>query len=375
VISIPLGFFGGIGGASRKGILVKGGNYLEALNNLDIVVFDKTGTLTKGVFEVTKINTANGFSDTQVLEIAAYAESYSNHPVALSIMKAYRDTIIKDKLSVHGETAEENKLSELTVTVDKSKSSYYSELIDYSRLADYTEIAGHGISVILDGKSVLVGNHKLMESKDVSFPESNEIGTKVYIAADGQYAGSIVISDEVKPDSRDAILALKAKGIKTAMLTGDNIPIAEKIAKELSIDEVYAELLPHEKVKKLEELYATKSSKGKLAFVGDGINDAPVLARADIGIAMGGLGSDAAIEAADVVLMTDEPSKLTEAMAIARFTKRVVWQNIIFALGVKGIVLLFGAFGVASMWEAVFADVGVSLLAVLNAMRVLRSRV
>jgi len=213
-----------------------------------------------------------------------------------------------------------------------------------------------------------------MESKGVSVPESNEIGTQVYISTDGQYAGSIIISDEVKPDSREAILALKAKGIKTAMLTGDNAAIADKTAKELSLDEVYAELLPHEKVEKLEELYATKSPKGKLAFVGDGINDAPVLARADIGIAMGGLGSDAAIEAADVVLMTDEPSKLTEALTIARFTKRVVWQNIVFALGVKGIVLLLGAFGIATMWEAVFADVGVSLLAVLNAMRVLKQR-
>jgi len=362
VISIPLGFFGGIGGASRKGILVKGGNYLEALNNLDIVVFDKTGTLTKGVFEVTSINAANGFTEAQVLETAAYAENYSNHPVALSIIKAYCG--VNDK----------NKSSGSVNTDGSCKLTDYNELIDSRRLSEYTEIAGFGVSVSLDGKSVLAGNHKLMESKGVSFPESSETGTKVYIAIDGQFAGSIVISDEVKPDSRDAILALKAKGIKTAMLTGDNAAIADKIAKELSLDEVYAELLPHEKVEKLEELYSTKSAKGKLAFVGDGINDAPVLARADIGIAMGGLGSDAAIEAADVVLMTDEPSKLTEALKIARFTKRVVWQNIIFALGVKGIVLLFGAFGIASMWEAVFADVGVSLLAVLNAMRVLRNR-
>jgi Cd2+/Zn2+-exporting ATPase len=250
----------------------------------------------------------------------------------------------------------------------------YGEQTDNKRLSNYTEVAGHGVSVLLDGKKVLVGNNKLMESESILFPESTDIGTIVHVAIDGQYAGSIIISDEVKPDSREAVLALKVKGIKTAMLTGDNAPIADKVAKELSLDEVYAELLPHEKVEKLEELYETKSTKGKLAFVGDGINDAPVLARADIGIAMGGLGSDAAIEAADVVLMTDEPSKLTEAIDIARFTKRVVWQNIIFALGVKGIVLLFGAFGIASMWEAVFADVGVSLLAVLNAMRVLRSK-
>ena len=339
VISIPLGFFGGIGGASRKGILVKGGNYLEALNNLDIVVFDKTGTLTKGVFEVTKINAADGFTETQVLEIAAYAESYSNHPIALSIMKAHGD------------------------------------VVDKSRLSEYIEITGLGISVALDGRRVFAGNGKLMESENITFTETEDIGTKVHVAVDGKYAGYIIISDQIKPDSREVVLALKAKGVrKTVMLTGDNIMIADEIARELSIDEFYAELLPHEKVEKLEMLDAAKRSKGKLAFVGDGINDAPVLARADIGIAMGGLGSDAAIEAADVVLMTDEPSKLAESINIARFTKRVVWQNIIFALGVKAIVLLLGAFGIASMLEAVFADVGVSLLAVLNAMRVLRSR-
>jgi len=339
VVSIPLGFFGGIGGASRKGILVKGGNYLEALNNLDIVVFDKTGTLTKGVFEVTKINAADGFTETQVLEIAAYAESYSNHPIALSIMKAHGD------------------------------------VVDKSRLSEYIEITGLGISVALDGRRVFAGNGKLMESENITFTETEDIGTKVHVAVDGKYAGYIIISDQIKPDSREAVLALKAKGVrKTVMLTGDNIMIADEIARELSIDEFYAELLPHEKVEKLEMLDAAKRSKGKLAFVGDGINDAPVLARADIGVAMGGLGSDAAIEAADVVLMTDEPSKLAESINIARFTKRVVWQNIIFALGVKAIVLLLGAFGIASMLEAVFADVGVSLLAVLNAMRVLRSR-
>ena len=339
VISIPLGFFGGIGGASRKGILVKGGNYLEALNNLDIVVFDKTGTLTKGVFKVTKINAADGFTESQVLEIAAYAESHSSHPIALSIMKAYSNTF------------------------------------DRSRLAEHTEMAGHGISVMLDGRRVLVGNHKLLESKGISTPGSRDIGTLVQIAVDEKHVGSIVISDEAKPDSRELMLALKAKGIsKTVMLTGDNAPIADKIAKELLIDEVYAELLPHEKVEKLELIDTSKRSKGKLAFVGDGINDAPALARADIGIAMGGLGSDAAIEAADVVLMTDEPSKLAEAIDIARFTKRIVWQNIVFALGVKGVVLLLGAFGIASMWGAVFADVGVSVLAVLNAMRALRNR-
>ena len=335
VISIPLGFFGGIGSASRNGILVKGGNYLEALNDLDIVVFDKTGTLTKGVFEVTRIYGANGYTEAQVLEIAAYAESYSNHPIALSIGKAYDQTVEKE------------------------------------RLRDYTEIAGYGVCVKLDGKKILAGNGKLMENKSISFDEPDDIGTKVYIACGGLYAGCIVISDEVKPDSRNTIIGLKAKGVrKTVMLTGDHGKIAEKIGKDISIDEVYAELLPHEKVEKLELIDASKRQKGKLAFVGDGINDAPVLARADIGIAMGGLGADAAIEAADVVLMNDNPSGLVTAIDIARSTRRIVWQNIVFALGVKGIVLLLGAFGIATMWEAVFADVGVALLAVLNATRV-----
>ena len=337
VISIPLGFFGGIVGASRKGILVKGGNYLEALNNLDIIVFDKTGTLTKGVFEVTKIDPANGFTKPRILEIAAYAESYSNHPIALSIGKAY------DK------------------TVDKGK------------LKDYAEIAGYGISVTMEGKKILAGNSKLMDNEGVVFTESVEIGTKVYVAVDGKYAGCIVISDEVKPDSQETILGLKAKGVrKTVMLTGDDKHIAEKIAEDLFIDEVYAQLLPHEKVGKLEQIDATKRPNGKLAFVGDGINDAPVLARADIGIAMGGLGSDAAIEAADVVLMTDEPSGLVTAIGIAKTTRRIIWQNIICALGVKAIVLILGAFGITTMWEAVFADVGVALLAVLNATRAMK---
>ena len=337
VISIPLGFFGGIGGASRKGILVKGGNYLEALNNLDIIVFDKTGTLTKGVFEVTQIHAANGYAKSQVLEFAAHAESYSNHPIALSIGKEY----------------------------DKR--------IDKGKLKDYAEIAGYGISAWMDGKKILAGNSKLMEKEGISFSGSEEIGTVVHIAVDDLYAGYIVISDEVKPDSRKAILELKAKGLrKTVMLTGDNKLIAERVAKDISIDEVYTELLPHEKVEKLELLNANKRQNGKLAFVGDGINDAPVLAMADIGIAMGGLGSDAAIEAADIVLMTDEPWGLVTAIEIAKSTRRIVWQNIIFALGVKGIVLLLGAFGIATMWEAVFADVGVALLAVLNATRAMK---
>lgn len=337
VISIPLGFFGGIGGASRRGVLVKGGNYLEALNNLDIVVFDKTGTLTKGVFQVTAINPTNGFSENQLLEYAANAEAFSSHPIALSILKAYNRPADKDKLE------------------------------------DYSEISGHGICVKAGGKMVLAGNDKLMKAHDIDYVEATEIGTKVHVAVDSQYAGSIVISDEIKEDSRSAVKGLKARGIrKTVMLTGDNPQIGEAIAKELALDEVYSQLLPEQKVEKVEMLDGQKRLGGKLAFVGDGINDAPVLARADVGIAMGGLGSDAAIEAADVVLMTDEPSKLLEAIDIAKFTKRIVWQNIVFALGVKGIFLLMGAFGIATMWEAVFADVGVSVIAILNAMRVLK---
>ena len=337
VISIPLSFYGGIGGASRRGILVKGGNYIEALSNLDVIVFDKTGTLTKGVFEVTQIHAAKGYTKEQVLEIAAHVEVYSNHPIALSIGKAYGKAVDKDLLR------------------------------------EYEEIGGHGISVVLDGKKVSAGNGKLMDKEGIVFSEPEEIGTKVHIAVDGQYSGCVVISDELKPDSRDAIRELKATGVsKTAMLTGDNRLIAEKIAKELSLDVYYAELLPHEKVTKLEELDAIKAPGRKLAFVGDGINDAPVLARADVGIAMGGLGSDAAIEAADVVLMTDEPYKLVTAVEIAKSTHRIVWQNIILVLAVKGVVLSMGAYGIATMWEAVFADVGVALLAVLNAMRVMR---
>ena len=339
VVSIPLGFFGGIGGASKKGVLVKGGNYLEALNNLEIVVFDKTGTLTKGVFNVIKLIPANGYLESTLLEVAANAEAFSNHPIAMSVLKAYDKEIDKEKIS------------------------------------DYTEIPGHGISVIIDDKKVFAGNHKLMSTENIAFDVSEEIGTKIYVAVDGLFAGCIIISDEIKDDSRDAIVKLRSKGVrKIIMLTGDNQQIAEAIAKELTIDEVFAGLLPDQKVEKVEILSEQKFAKGKLAFVGDGINDAPVLARADIGIAMGGIGSDAAIEAADVVLMTDELSKLVEAIDIAQFTRRIVWQNIVFALGVKGIFLLLGAFGMANMWEAVFADVGVSVLAILNAMRVMRAK-
>ena len=337
VISIPLSFFGGIGGASKRGILVKGGNYLEALADLDIVVFDKTGTLTKGVFKVASVQPANGFSETDLLELAANAEAFSNHPIALSIIEAYGSEIGKGPLS------------------------------------EYNEIAGHGVSVKKDGSAILAGNHALMAMQGIECDETESAGTKVYVSVNNVYAGCIIIADETKPDSRDAIVALKAKGVrKTIMLTGDNPQIAEAIAGELGLDEYYAGLLPGQKVEMVEKLEMQKLGKGKLGFVGDGINDAPVLARADIGIAMGGLGSDAAIEAADVVLMTDEPAKLAEAIDVARFTKKIVWQNIIFALGVKALVMILGALGFATMWEAVFADVGVALLAVLNASRVMR---
>jgi len=338
VISIPLSFFGGISGASRKGVLVKGGNYLEALNYLDIVVFDKTGTLTKGVFNVTETHPAEGFEKAQLLETAAFAEAYSNHPIALSILREY----------------------------DKD--------IDMNKLSDYTELAGLGVSVNADGRNILAGNSRLMDQKEIAFKETQSAGTKVYIAEDGVFKGCIVISDEVKEDSKSTVSSLKTQGIrKTVMLTGDDKQIADALASSLEIDEVYAGLLPQEKVEKMEELNAQKREKGKLAFVGDGINDAPALAIADVGVAMGALGSDAAIEAADVVLMTDEPYKLTQAIKVAKFTKQIVWQNIIFALGVKSMFLLLGALGVASMWEAVFADVGVSLLAIFNAMRVMRA--
>ncbi len=337
VISIPLTFFGGIGAASKRGVLVKGSNYLEALNNVDVVVFDKTGTLTKGVFKVTGIIPAEGFTKEQVLEYAAMAESYSNHPIAKSVLSAY------------------------------------SKDIDKSSLSDYQEIPGHGISVVSDGRRILAGSAKLMDRENIGYIPCNEAGTKVYAAVDGSFAGCILISDEIKEDSRNAVAALKNMGIeKTVMLTGDDEKIGSAVAKELGLDEYYAELLPDGKVEKLEMLDKNKPSNKKLAFVGDGINDAPVLARADIGIAMGGLGSDAAIEAADVVLMTDEPSKIAAAIDVAKSTKRIVIQNIVIALGIKGVFLILGAIGIAGMWEAVFGDVGVALIAVLNAMRILK---
>lgn len=338
VISIPLSFFGGIGGASKNGILVKGSNYLEALNNIDTIVFDKTGTLTKGTFKVTSVVGANGWSEQELLSYAAHAESFSNHPIALSIQKEYG----KD--------------------------------IETQRLTEQEEIPGQGIRVKIDGKSVLAGNGKLMESGHIDWKPVDALGSVVYLAVDGNFVGYIVISDELKPDSKKAIYDLKKIGVKhTAMLTGDSKAVGEAIAREIGLDTVYTELLPHQKVEQLEKLDKNRKGKGKLVFVGDGINDAPVLARADIGIAMGALGSDAAIEAADVVLMTDEPSKIVSAIRVARKTRSIVWQNILFAMGVKVAVLILAAVGIATMWEAVFGDVGVTVIAILNAMRAMKT--
>jgi Cd2+/Zn2+-exporting ATPase len=340
VISIPLSFFGGIGGASRNGILVKGSNYLEALTSVDTVVFDKTGTLTKGVFNVTKIVPAGDISEEKLLYYAAHAESASSHPIALSIRKAYA----------------------------------CRKELDAGAVSAYQEIAGKGISVCVGEDAVLAGNAKLLDSAKIAVPEAGEPGTVVYLAVNNKYAGYIIISDELKADSRQAVEDLRAIGVKRiAMLTGDSKAVGESIVKQIGLDTMYAELLPHQKVECLEILERQKSGPGKLVFVGDGINDAPVLARSDVGIAMGGLGSDAAIEAADVVLMTDEPSKIAGAIRIARKTRNVVWQNIVLALSVKGVILVMGVLGIATMWEAVFGDVGVALIAVLNAMRVMRA--
>ena len=333
VVSIPLSFFGGLGRASKKGILIKGSNYLEALANTEIVVFDKTGTLTKGVFNVQEIH-AEGTTEDELLKLAAYAEAYSNHPISTSLKAAYG----KD--------------------------------INYEDILDTKELSGYGVTAIVNGRKVAVGNTKLMDSMGYQYADTDFTGSIVHVAVEGKYAGYIIISDEVKKDSLQAVADLKAAGIKkTVMLTGDTQKSGQKIAGLLSLDEVYCELLPSDKVAKVEELIEQKSVKGKLAFVGDGINDAPVLARADLGIAMGGLGSDAAIEAADIVLMTDEPSKLTTAMKIAKKTLKIAKQNIVFAIGIKIIVLILSAFGLTSMWAAVFADVGVTVIAVLNSLR------
>ena len=336
VISIPLSFFGGIGGASKIGVLVKGSNYLESLAHTEVVVFDKTGTLTKGSFAVSQIK-AIDMKEEQLLELAAYAEDYSNHPISQSIQKAY------------------------------------GKKIDNSRISDVQEIAGHGVRAVIDGKTVLAGNAKLMNGENIVYTPSDAIGTVIYLACNGKYAGYIVIEDEVKADAPAAIRALKEVGVrKTVMLTGDADAVGKKVAQKLGLDQAYTELLPADKVDRVEAMLKQTSEKGKLVFVGDGINDAPVLARADVGIAMGGLGSDAAIEAADVVLMTDEPSKISAVVRIARKTIRIANENIVFALGVKLLVLILGATGYANMWAAVFADVGVSVIAILNAIRAMR---
>ena len=349
VISIPLGFFGGIGCASQMGVLVKGSNYLEALNSVNSVVFDKTGTLTKGVFKVTALVPAEGFTRAQLLEAAALAEVYSTHPIAKSILDAYNST--------HGLDSNTNNKG-----------------IFKERIESYEEMAGLGVKVVVEGKTFYAGNNKLMAKAGITHNKNEDVGTVVYVTIDNQYLGYLLITDELKEDSAAALAGLKKMGIRRlVMLTGDDKDVAAHVAGKLKLDEVYAELLPHEKVAKIEEIYATKG-KGNLVFVGDGINDAPVLARADVGVAMGGLGSDAAIEAADVVIMTDEPSKLVTAIKIAQRTRSIVWQNIFIALGVKGIVLVLGAGGIATLWAAVFADVGVAVIAILNTMRILNTR-
>lgn len=336
VISVPLSFFGGIGGASKCGILVKGGNYMEVLAKTETVVFDKTGTLTKGVFNVTVIH-PDKISQSQLLELAAIAESYSEHPVARSIREAC------------------------------------GQEMDMSRLSDVHELSGRGVCAVIDGRKVCVGNDRLMEENGVTWHPCHHVGTTVHVEVDGTYAGHIVISDETKEDAAQAVKELKEQGVqKTVMLTGDAQAVGESVGKQLGLDEVYTQLLPAGKVERVEALLQQKSAKGKLVFVGDGINDAPVLSRADVGIAMGAMGSDAAIEAADVVLMDDRPSKIAKAVQISRKTLRIVRQNIVFALTVKAVFLVLGAVGLANMWEAVIADVGVSVIAIINAMRALK---
>ena len=336
VISVPLSFFGGIGGASRQGILVKGGNYLEVLADTEMVVFDKTGTLTKGVFQVTAIH-PEGVSQQELLELAALAESYSDHPISRSLKEAW------------------------------------GKALDTARVGQVEELSGRGVRAQVDGKEVWAGNGKLMEEIGLAYRPSGQVGTVVHVAAEGRYLGYILIADEVKPDAKEAIAALKAQGVKkTVLLTGDAKDVGEAVAQELGLDEAYTQLLPGDKVERVEALLQETSPKGKLAFVGDGINDAPVLSRADIGIAMGALGSDAAIEAADLVLMDDKPSKIAKAMEISKRTLRIVRQNIVFALAVKLLVLMLTPFGLANLWEAVFADVGVMVLAILNASRALQ---
>ncbi len=337
VISIPLGFFGGLGASSKKGILIKGGNYLEALNDIDTLVFDKTGTITKGVFKVTEIISYGDYSEEEVLELAAYGESYSNHPIGKSIIEAYGREIKKDYIE------------------------------------NYQEISGKGIEVVINKDKIILGNRKLLEDNNIGVREIDSIGTVVYIAKSDKHIGTIVVSDEMKDDIADSIKKLREMGIKKfIMLSGDNEEIAEKVGQMALMDKVYGNLLPHDKVSILEKIMEDGSHKAKVAFVGDGVNDAPVIARADVGIAMGGLGSDAAIEAADIVIMTDEISKISTGMKIAKNTKKIVSQNIAIAIGVKLIVLTLGINGMATMWQAVFADVGVSIIAILNAIRTLK---
>ena len=350
VISVPLSFFGGIGGASRHGILVKGGNYLEALAQVDTVVFDKTGTLTTGTFQVTALHPAQGVSESQLLEAAAAVESYSDHPIAQSVRTAYSSGLesIGECTKVNGAAGE----------------------IDRSRIAQAEEMGGHGVKALVNSKITLAGNDKLMAAEGISFQPCTEVGTVIYVAQEGQFLGSIVISDALKPDAADAITRLHAAGVKRCvMLTGDREEVANDIASRLHLDAVHAQLLPQDKVDEFERILEAQVNGSKVAFVGDGINDAPVLTRADVGIAMGALGSDAAIEAADVVLMDDKPSKISAGILIARKTMRIARQNIVFALGVKLLVLVLAAVGIANMWMAVFADVGVAVLAILNAMR------
>ena len=339
VISVPLSFFGGIGGASKLGILIKGSNYLETLAQVDSVVFDKTGTLTSGTFSVVAVHAAEGVDEAEMLRLAAHAEAYSDHPIALSVKTAYTGAV------------------------------------DESAIADAHEESGHGVVATVDGHQVLVGNGKLMTAHGVSADDCDLVGTILHVASDGRYLGHIVIADTVKPDAKEAIDGLRAAGVKrTVMLTGDRVEVARSVAHELGLDVYHAQLLPADKVERVEQLLASEPEHGKLAFVGDGINDAPVLTRADVGIAMGAMGSDAAIEAADIVLMDDKPSNIAKAMRVARKTMGIVWQNIVFALGVKLLILVLAALGIANMWLAVFGDVGVAVIAILNAMRAMSVR-
>ena len=336
VVSVPLCFFAGIGGASKKGVLVKGSNYLELLKDLETVVFDKTGTLTEGVFSVTEINT-NGIDKEKLIEVAAMAESFSNHPIAISIIKEYGKEIDKEVIK------------------------------------EYKEISGRGIKAVINNEEVLVGNSKLMNEFNILYNEVDSIGTVVYCAINGEFKGSIVISDKIKENAVEALINLKKAGVKkTVMLTGDNKKTAYKVGEKINIDEVHSELLPLDKVREVEELLKRSNKNGKLAFVGDGVNDAPVLARADIGIAMGGIGSDAAIEAADIVLMKDDINALVDAINVSKKTNKILWQNIVFALGIKILVMVLGTFGIANMWTAVFADVGVTIIAIINSTRCFR---